>query len=199
MQRTIRNRNETGKSTASASRGLDSRQTVHFVLLGGAVLAALAWLMSGGPAAGQGIERLGDYGKWQAYAFDENGAKACYIASQPTKDEGAYSKRGDIYAMVTHRPAEKIRDEVSLAAGYVYKEQTAVSVSIDGRNFRLNPYEDTAWAPDPTSDQKIVAAMKAGTTMVVQGVSERGTQTKDTYSLIGFSKAYQTAARACGY
>ena len=199
MQRITSKRNETRKFTASASRTLDGRRAGDFALVAGAVLAALAWLMSGGPAAGQGIERLGDYGKWQAYAFDENGAKACYIASQPTKDEGAYSQRGDIYAMVTHRPAEKIRDEVSLAAGYVYKEQTAVSVSIDGRNFRLNPYEDTAWAPDPTSDQKIVAAMKAGTTMVVQGVSERGTQTKDTYSLIGFSKAYQTAARACGY
>ena len=170
-----------------------------FALLAGAIVGALAWLLTGGPAAGQGIERLGDFGKWQAYAFDESGAKACYIASQPTKDEGNYTKRGEIYAMVTHRPAEKIRDEVSLAAGYTYKKQTNVSVSIDGENFRLTPVEDTAWAPDTMSDQKMVAAMKAGTTMIVQGTSSRGTQTKDTYSLIGFSKAYQTAAQACGY
>ena len=169
------------------------------VIWAGALVAALAWLLTVGPAAGQGIERLGDFGKWQAYAFDENGAKACYIASQPTKDEGNYTERGKIYAMVTHRPAEKIRDEVSLAAGYTYKEETNVSVSIDGKNFRLTPVEDTAWAPDTTSDQRMVAAMKAGTIMVVQGTSARGTQTRDTYSLIGFSKAYRTAANACGY
>ena len=170
-----------------------------FVLSAGAFAAALAWLMTSGPAAGQGIERLGDFGKWQAYAFDENGAKACYIASQPTRDEGNYTERGQIYAMVTHRPAEKIRDEVSLAAGYTYKEKTNVSVSIDGKSFRLTPVEDTAWAPDTTSDQRMVAAMKVGSVMVVQGTSARGTLTKDTYSLMGFSKAYVTAARACGY
>jgi hypothetical protein len=117
--------------------------------------AALTWLMTGGPALGQGIENLGEFGNWRAFAFDENGEKACYIASQPTRDEGNYTERGQIYAMVTHRPAEKIRDEVSLAAGYTYKEKTNVSVSIDGKSFRLTPVEDTAWAPDTTSDQRM--------------------------------------------
>lgn len=163
------------------------------------LLATLGWLLTGGPAFGEAIERLGEFGNWRAFAFDENGAKACYIASQPTKDEGKYTQRGKIYAMVTHRPAEKVRDEVSLAAGYTYKAESTVQVTIDGTKFQLYPHEDTAWTPDTASDQKLVAAMKAGVTMVVQGTSKRGTATKDTYSLSGFTKAYNTAASACGY
>jgi len=163
------------------------------------LLAALAWLFAVGPAFGQAIERLGEYDDWRAYAYNEDGEKACYIASQPTKDEGDYTKRGKIYAMVTHRPAEKVRDEVSLAAGYTYQDQSSVEVKIDGTPFKLFPHQDTAWAPDTASDQKLVDAMKAGTTMVVQGTSARGTLTRDTYSLRGFTRAYQAAATACGY
>ena len=163
-----------------------------------ALCAALA-LPGAAPALAQEIKSLGAFGDWRAYAFDEKGEKACYIASQPKKDEGDYKRRGEIYAMVTHRPADKVRDEVSLAAGYRYKTETRVQVSIDGKTFELLPHEDTAWVPDSAGDKKLVAAMRAGRQMVVQGTSSRGTATKDTYSLIGFTKAYRAASKACGY
>ncbi len=99
--------------------------------------------------------------------------------------------------MVTHRPAEKIRDEVSFWAGYDFKEESRVEVAIDGRKFEVVPIEEIAWAPDAESDRKLVEAMKAGNTMVVQGTSQRGTDTKDTYSLSGFTKAYNTISEAC--
>lgn len=163
-----------------------------------ALAAAVAW-PGAGLALAQDIQNLGKFGDWRAYAYDEKGDKACYIASQPEKDEGDYKQRGDIYAMVTHRPADKVRDEVSLAAGYLYKAESRVKVSVDGKIFELFPHEDTAWVPDSAGDRKLVAAMKAGKTMVVQGTSSRGTETKDTYSLMGFTKAYQAASKACGY
>ncbi len=160
--------------------------------------AALAWLALPPPASAQGIETLGEFGKWGAYAFDEQGEKACFMASRPVKDEGDYEKRGEIFAIVTHRPAEESRDVVSLEAGYEYKSETPVKVSIDGKDFGLAPHKETAWAADPESDRALVAAMKAGNLMVVEGVSARGTETKDTYSLTGFTKAYQTIGKACG-
>jgi hypothetical protein len=126
------------------------------------------------------------------------GEKACYIASQPKKDEGKYKKRGEIYAMVTHRPGDKVRDEVSLSAGYRYKAESRIEVAIDSSKFELFPHEDTAWVPDSEGDKKLVAAMRAGKTMVVRGTSARGTATKDTYSLTGFTKAYRAASKACG-
>ena len=162
-------------------------------------LAAALVLPEAVPALAQDIQSLGAFGDWRAYAYDEKGEKACYIASQPKKDEGEYKRRGEIYAMVTHRPADKVRDEVSLAAGYRYKSESRVEVSIDGKTFELVPHEDTAWVPDSAGDRKLVAAMRAGRQMVVQGTSSRGTPTKDTYSLMGFTKAYRAASKACGY
>ncbi len=162
-------------------------------------LSAAVMLPGAAPVLAQDIQSLGAFGDWRAYAYDEKGEKACYIASQPKKDEGNYKRRGEIYAMVTHRPSDKVRDEVSLAAGYLYKAETRVEVSIDGKTFELLPHEDTAWVPDSAGDKKLVAAMRAGRQMVVQGTSSRGTATKDTYSLIGFTKAYKAASKACGY
>lgn len=159
--------------------------------------AALAWLALLPPASAQDIENLGEFGNWGAYAFDEQGEKACFMASRPVKDEGDYEKRGEIFAIVTHRPADKSRDVVSLEAGYKYKAESPVKVSIDGKDFNLAPHEETAWAGDEV-DRALVAAMKAGNLMVVEGVSARGTETKDTYSLKGFTKAYQTIGKACG-
>ncbi len=171
----------------------------HAGLSGAALiaLAALTW-SAGVSALAQDPQALGKYGDWRAYSFDENGDKACYIASQPKKDEGKYKKRGDIYAMVTHRPAESVRDEVSLSAGYTYKEASQVEVTIGSNKFELYPHQDTAWLPDAVGDEQLVAAMKAGRTMVVRGTSSRGTTTKDTYSLAGFTKAYKAASKACG-
>ncbi|MEM7223508.1 MAG: invasion associated locus B family protein [Pseudomonadota bacterium] len=163
-------------------------------------IAALGLLM-GSPAAtrAQGIERLGEFNHWHAYAFKENGKKTCYMASAPTKDEGAYKKRGKIYARVTHRPAENTKDEVSFLAGYTFKGGSWVKVKIDKKKpFDLFTHEDSAWAPDQSADRKLVRAMKAGHQMVVEGTSSRGTATKDTYSLSGFTKAYNAIAKACG-
>ena len=166
-----------------------------------AIMAAAAALtFNPGAAQAQAVERLGEFGHWTAYAFKESGQKTCYMASAPTKDEGAYKKRGKIYARVTHRPAEKTRDEVSFLAGYKYKDDSWVKIRIDKKKaFDLFTHEDSAWAPDQAADKKLVRAMKGGNQMVVEGTSWRGTETKDTYSLIGFTKAYNAIAKACGY
>ena len=160
-------------------------------------LSGLALILMAAAAPAAEVETIGSYGKWRAHTYDDQGSKACYMTSQPVKDEGKYAKRGDIYVMVTHRPAEKIRDEVSFWAGYDFKQESLVQVAIDGRKFEVFPHQEIAWAPDAESDRKLVAAMKAGNTMVVMGTSQRGTETKDTYSLSGFTKAYNAITQAC--
>ncbi len=150
------------------------------------------------PAWGQGIERLGDFEDWNAYRFKESGNVACYMASVPKKAEGNYTKRGDVFAIVTHRPAESRRDEVSFIAGYAYKTDSWVEVSIGEESFKLFTQDDGAWAPDKEADAALVNAMIKGRDMVVKGTSSRGTDTLDTYSLNGFTKAYQAINKACG-
>ncbi len=149
------------------------------------------------PAVAQGTERLGDFGDWSAFKFTENGATACYMASEPIKAEGQYTKRGAIYALVTHRPAEGRRDEVSFVAGYSYKKDSAVEIRVGKSVKKLFTQDDTAWAADKDTDQALVKAMIRGNDMVVSGMSERGTKTKDTYSLKGFTKAYKAMDKHC--
>lgn len=158
---------------------------------------AVAFLTLPAPAQSAEVKTIGNFGKWRAHTFDDQGVKSCYMTSQPVKDEGKYNKRGDIYVMVVHRPSDKVRDEVSFWAGYAFKDKALVEVSIDGSKFEVVPIEEIAWAPDSESDRKMVAAMKAGSKMVVEGTSKRGTDTKDTYSLSGFTKAYDAISSAC--
>jgi invasion protein IalB len=138
------------------------------------------------------------HGKWSAYYTDESGSKVCYMASEPTKHEGKYKERGAIYALVTNRPAESTKNVFSYIAGYPYKAGSDVTVTIGDQSFSLFTQEDTAWAPDAATDEKIVQAMRKGTNMVVKGVSSRGTQTTDTYSLTGTGAAHDAITKECG-
>lgn len=140
---------------------------------------------------------LAKYGDWSSYMFIENGSKVCYMISQPKKDQGNYTRRGKIYALITHRPAEGTRDVFSYITGYTYKTGSDASITIDGKAYTLFTQDDTAWAPDAKSDRTLAQGIKNGSSMVVKGTSSRGTATTDTFSLKGSSKAYQRINDEC--
>ena len=150
-----------------------------------------------GIAAAATPQILGEYGDWIAYYYRDNAGPVCYMASTPKKDEGKYSKRGDIFVVVTHRPNEKSYDVVNINAGYTYKKNTQVELKIGAKTFYLFTDGDKAWAMKDKDDKDIVAAMKRGSRMIVDGVSSRGTKTKDTYSLTGFTSAYKAISNKC--
>ena len=144
-------------------------------------------------------EILGTYGEWTAYVFRDQGQKVCYITTTPTKSQGKYKKRGDIFLYVTHHPAEKRFDVVDAVAGYTYRKGSNPTITIDkNKAITLKPVEDTAWSKDSATDEKLVKQMKKGATAVLKGTSTRGTLTTDTFSLKGFSKAYADIQKACG-
>jgi len=148
------------------------------------------------PAA-QAETFLGKHGDWEAFSDTEGGKSICYMASEPTKMRGKYSKRGASYAMVTHRPAEKSRNVVSVRAGYSYKPASEVEIAVGKLKFKLFTKDGWAFAPDPDADNALVKAMVRGATMTVVGTSARGTKTTDTYSLKGFTAAYRAISKAC--
>ncbi len=155
-------------------------------------------LLPSGPAAAQAIERISDHRDWSAFRYKEDGETVCYMASSPKKAEGDYSQRGDIFAIVTHRPASNRVGEVSISAGYTYKDKSSVRLKIGSKSWDLFTDGSSAWAPTATEDKAIITAMRAGSSMVVKGTSARGTLTTDTYSLLGFSKALGAIDEACG-
>lgn len=139
-------------------------------------------------------------GYWTSYTFIEDGKKVCYMASQPQKMDNSSkkAKRGDVYALITNRPADGTKNVFSYIAGYGYKAGSSVTVTIGKEKFTLFTQDDTAWAPDGATDNKIAAAMRKGKTMIVKGVSAHGTATTDSFSLKGTSGAYEAMTRNCG-
>ena len=159
------------------------------------LLAVLAFTV---PAQASEQKEIGRYGVWSAYMFEENGSKVCYMAAKPEKAEGKYSKRGEIAAMITHRPAEGTKNVFSYMAGYGYKKGSDVTLMVDAKKFTLFTQNDMAWAADASADAAIAEAIKKGSKMIVKGVSGKGTETKDTFSLKGSTKAYEAITEACG-
>lgn len=150
-----------------------------------------------GSARAQGYEFLGQHGDWDAFADKKSKASVCYIGSNAIKDEGDYKKRGDIYVLVTKRKSEKYRDVVSFNFGYTLKPKQDVTVQIGSKKFKLFTSGETAWTYDAKDDAALVKMMQAGSEMIVNGVSSRGTKTKDTYSLKGISAAYREISKIC--
>lgn len=135
------------------------------------------------------------YKDWNVYTIKQHGKKICYIASGPVKKTGNYSRRGDPYVLVTH--VSKGVDEVSTNSGYPYKKGVEVVANIDKRKFKMFTKDELAWAYDTPQDREMVKRMKAGIRMSVRGTSQKGTYSVDTYSLKGFTSAYNRMKRLC--
>jgi len=142
-------------------------------------------------------KKLGRFNVWSAMTFDEDNAVVCMMWSQPEKAEGDYTKRGEVFVFITHRPDDGEVNKVSFETGYTFKEKSEVKVTIDGERYTLDTQGSTAWSKDDKDDRRMVKAMRAGSTMIMEGVSSRGTETRDTYSLSGFSAAHNAINKAC--
>lgn len=162
------------------------------------LLSLLVVLSFATPAHASEPQLIGEFDKWTAYVFEENGGKVCYMAAKPDEAVGKYSKRGDVVALITHRPGEGTKNVFSYMAGYGYKKGSDVDLNIDGKKYSLFTQNDMAWAADAAADNSITSAIQKGSRMVVKGVSSRGTETKDTFSLKGSTKAYEEITKACG-
>ena len=163
---------------------------------------AIASLAAAVPVAAQNPKSLGTFDSWVAVELPEKSSKVCYMVARPAKSQPEGAKRGDVLLTVTHRPAAKQRDEVSFQAGYPYKAGAPVMLEIEKKKFELftNPDADPdgAWSRDAAMDKALVEAMRNGKTVTVKGTSSRGTETVDSFSLAGFTKAYAEIGKACG-
>lgn len=167
------------------------------------LVSATAFAQAQRPAAAPAAPRpLGAFESWTSAELGSGAGKVCYMFARPTDSAPKGAKRGEIMIVVTHRPGDKRQDEVSFQSGYPFKAGAPVNVEIDSKKFefftRPEVEAEAAWARDPAADKAIVAALRAGNTLKVRGTSQRSTDTIDTFSLAGFSKAYAEIGKACG-
>lgn len=170
-------------------------------MIGKVVTGALVALLVMAPdlVLAQTPKEIGTYRAWRAYVYSEaNGNKVCFMDSEPADTEPKNVRRGQIYTLVTHRPGDKVRDEVSIFVGYPFQAGSTVKVTITGKDFTLFTDSDSAWNYDARGDQNMVKAMVKGNVMIVEGQSKRGTHTRDRYSLSGFTAAHEAISKACG-
>ncbi len=126
----------------------------------------------------------------------------CLAVSRPeemvnTRDgEVVEVRRGETRLFVFYRPGADVNGQVAFTGGYPFAGNSTVEMEVDGKTFELFVEGEWAW-PAPEDDAPIVAAMKAGSKASLSGRSGRGTNTKDTFSLIGFTAAVEEAARRC--
>ena len=136
--------------------------------------------------------------------FVEDNPTECWGVATPkevvnTRDGRVVAAtRGQILLMVFYRPSAGAKGQVAFTGGYPFRSGSTVNVDIGGTAFELFTDGEWAWPATVTDDAKIVTAMKRGAQAVVTGVSSRGTTTKDTFSLLGFTAAVEDAEARCG-
>jgi hypothetical protein len=136
---------------------------------------------------------------WGAYRYDDDAGRMCFISSVPRESKGKYDpdNRGETRVFVSHGPDKSERNVVQVVAGYRYKAQSDVTMNIGGKKFTLFTIEDRAYASSEEDDLRMIAAMKRGSKMTVEGTSSRGTKTIDRYSLAGFTKTKSVIDKTC--
>ena len=140
---------------------------------------------------------VGKYKNWQSFTTNTEKGKICFAQSVPSKRGPESFKREDSRIFVTFRPGENITDEVSITSGHLYKPSSVVAKS--GKNsFSFFSQEKFAWLLDEREEKKFIKVMKRATNLMVKANAKNGTQTTDHYSMMGFTKAYNTAKKVCG-
>lgn len=157
----------------------------------------VALIVSAAPAYAQQAKLLETFNAWSAHASTGDGKKVCFVVSQPRDSEPKNVKRGPIFFYVSMYPSENVPNEISVKMGYPLRPGVDAEVKIGDTTFALFTKDEGAFVEKREDENKLVAAMKAGSEMVVQGRSTRGTLTTDRYSLSGVTDALARASKEC--
>jgi len=152
------------------------------------------------PAAGDAQPTLlGQYGDWGAYTASPGGNKVCFALAKPktTKTEPEARKRDQSYVFVSTRPADKVKNEVSVIIGYPFKTSSDATAEVGAAKFAMYTQNDGAWIKNVAEEARMVDAMRKGADLTVKGTSGRGTASTDQYSLKGLAQALDKIEQEC--
>ena len=166
------------------------------------MLLTASLVASGAIAQDKSTNWVAEKTNWSV--FVEDNPTECWSVSAP--EETVNSRGGRVVAvtrsqillMVSYRPSQGAKGQVAFTGGYPFATGSTVNVDISGNEFEMFTEGEWAWTASPSDDAKMVTAMKRGASAVVSAVSGRGTATKDTFSLSGFTAAVEDAEKRCG-
>ena len=138
----------------------------------------------------------GKYKNWESFVAETDKGKICFAQTIPTKRAPAAIKRDKSKLFVSFRPTEDIKDEVSITSGHEYKSST-VTASSGKRKYSFFSQKGFAWLLDDQEEKGFIKLMKKATNVIVKARTTKGAETTDHYSMMGFTKAYNTAKKTC--
>ena len=150
-------------------------------------------------AGGADPTLIGQYGTWGAYTATPNGRKVCFALAKPSssKTNPPNRPRDPAYAFVSTRPAEKVVNEVSIMIGYALKPGSESSLEVGGSAYAMYTQGDGLWIKNAAEEEQMVSAMRKSAEVTVKGVSAKGTETTDVFSLKGLAQALDRLAQDC--
>ena len=142
---------------------------------------------------------IGQFGTWGAYTATPNGKKVCFALAKPSssKTSPPNRPRDPAYAFISTRPAEKVTNEVSVMIGYTLKPGSESTLEVGGATYAMYTQGDGLWIKNAAEEERMVDAMRKAPDVVVKGVSAKGTETIDTFSMKGLSQALDRLAQDC--
>ena len=142
---------------------------------------------------------IGQFGTWGAYTATPNGRKVCFALAKPSssKTNPPNRPRDPAYAFVSSRPAEKVVNEVSIMIGYALKPGSESSLEVGGSAYAMYTQGDGLWIKNAAEEDRMVDAMRKSADVTVKGMSAKGTETTDVFSLKGLSQALDRLAQDC--
>ena len=143
------------------------------------------------------VKKMGTHKDWETYVINSNTGKVCFAQSKPVLQAPKKNPR-DARLFITFRPGEKITNEISITAGYEFNTKNSIT-AISGKNkykFDL-AQEGFAWMTDKKFENRMIKIMKKGSRIMITGYNQKGSQTIDHYSLVGFTKAYNATKVNC--
>ncbi len=142
---------------------------------------------------------LGQYGEWGAYTANPGGKKVCFALAKPANSSTSPPNRprDPAWLFVSTRPAEKVKDEVSVIFGYGLKPNNDANIEVAGGSYAMYTQADGAWVKNAAEEPKLVEVMRKGQDLTVKGTSAKGTVSTDVYSLKGLSLALDKVGQEC--
>jgi len=143
------------------------------------------------------LKSLGKFKDWESFLLVQESSKVCFAQSTPIVRAPKKLKRDDSRLFVSFRPSEKIKNEVSVTNGYEFKIKAPVTAKSGKKSYDLFSKGRFAWVVDNKDETKLILTMKKSSRLMIIGNTDKGEQTTDHYSMMGFTKAYNTAKKSC--
>ena len=148
-------------------------------------------------AIAEDLKSLGKFKDWESFVLSRDGNKICFAQSVPVLRAPKKMKRDPSRLFVSFRPDENIKNEFSVTNGYEFKPKTPVAAKSGKKSYDLFSKGRFAWVVDGEDEVKLIVTMKKASRLMIIGNNNKGEQTTDHYSMMGFTKAYNTARKSC--